>query len=118
MSHFCRQLEGTEPGGGWRAIRRARPASERLNPLVQRREPARLWRGGHAGADRIEVDISQAGRQGRLIENGLAFVSSLPEAARAVVFPVGAAGNRFRQSADEARQTRQPGANLLEAFGI
>ena len=79
------QFERTQPFGTIDCRVRLR-LPERLNPFVDRRELARLRRLGYACANGIEIDIRQAGHEGRFIETFLALEPSFPESAGAPVF--------------------------------
>jgi len=93
--------KGHQAGGGNFAASGAEQA------LTDRGEWRILRRRGDAGANRVEVDVGHAGEQGAFVEQRLRAEAPFPEAPGAVVFAVGATGNRLVEAAHEPAQAAQ-----------
>lgn len=62
-----------------------------------RRKANRLWGVGQSRSNRIEVHISHARHDRRLIQERLTLIAPFPKLPRAIVFGVGLPSDTFRQ---------------------
>src|SRR5690554_3714126 len=74
-----------------------------------------FWCLRHGGPDRVQVNISHAGKEGFFGIQSLGFESTLPEMPRALIFPVGLPRNWLIQAFHKPAQVRQP---LPEGFRV
>ena len=76
--------------------------------IVETCEFTGLWRLSNRGADGIEIDVGQTGRDGGFVEQRLSFEAGFPEMPSDVVFAVGTLGDGFGNTFHEPRNTGKP----------
>ena len=71
----------------------------------------------HSGADGVEIHVDHAGQYCGIVKECLGFEAPLPESPRAVVLPVGLAGDGFVQHAHEPGDVGEALTPLIDDLG-